>query len=372
MYWTILAISAISGILYHFYCSIFLRGLKTHKQKFNPHKPFVSVIIAARNEEMNIARCLTSVLNQSYPTELFEVIVAEDSSTDSTATIIDTFTEKFHNLQRMAVKDRDKAKSPKKNALSQAIAVSKGEILMFTDADCVVGQHWIKAMIAQYEDDTAVLAGYSSIHLQDWSKAKLVHKFEFLDFYSLVAANAGAICGGKYFACCGQNFSYRRSAYDHVGGFSRIAHIISGDDINMLQLFRQAKLKIDYSFSRHTSVSTKPITGWWQLINQRIRWSSNIKYQLQLNPELFLYFFTIFGYNIGIILLFFRYWSIALAVLVFKGFMDYRILGYATEIFLVDKKRFRYFIPWLLLQNIYTLIVGPAGLFNLFRWRGRH
>src|SRR5262245_39018213 len=51
----------------------------------------ISVIIAARNEEKNIARLLTSLENQDYPKDLFEVIVVDDHSSDNTATIVQNF-----------------------------------------------------------------------------------------------------------------------------------------------------------------------------------------------------------------------------------------------------------------------------------------
>ena len=51
----------------------------------------ISVIIPARNEEENIAACLNSVTNQSYPKDLFEVLVVDDHSTDNTASIIKSY-----------------------------------------------------------------------------------------------------------------------------------------------------------------------------------------------------------------------------------------------------------------------------------------
>ena len=44
-----------------------------------------SIIIPARNEALNIAICLQSIINQNYPKELFEVIIINDHSTDNTS-----------------------------------------------------------------------------------------------------------------------------------------------------------------------------------------------------------------------------------------------------------------------------------------------
>src|ERR1035441_6062701 len=52
---------------------------------------FISIIIAARNEEENIGHCIKSIIEQTYPSQMFEVIVVDDHSTDSTAAIVNSF-----------------------------------------------------------------------------------------------------------------------------------------------------------------------------------------------------------------------------------------------------------------------------------------
>src|SRR3954468_15749037 len=55
------------------------------------HTTKISVIIPARNEEQHIKACLDSICHQSYPKDLYEVIVVNDHSTDNTATVIDEY-----------------------------------------------------------------------------------------------------------------------------------------------------------------------------------------------------------------------------------------------------------------------------------------
>ena len=62
--------------------------LKTYnipEPKITNNNTFISVIIAARNEEENIGNCIASIIKQTYPAHLFEVIVVDDHSNDSTA-----------------------------------------------------------------------------------------------------------------------------------------------------------------------------------------------------------------------------------------------------------------------------------------------
>jgi len=60
------------------------QSIPTFKEKSISRKTTVSIIIPARNESKNIIKCLNAVLNQNYPTNLFEVIVIDDFSDDDT------------------------------------------------------------------------------------------------------------------------------------------------------------------------------------------------------------------------------------------------------------------------------------------------
>ena len=63
----------------------------------------ISIIIPARNEEENIADCLNSIIDQSYPKHLFEVLVVDDHSTDNTAAIIKSYAAE--NVKLISLQD---------------------------------------------------------------------------------------------------------------------------------------------------------------------------------------------------------------------------------------------------------------------------
>src|ERR1017187_7900651 len=60
-----------------------------------PPRVKVSIIIPARNEELHIANCLNSILDQTYPVDLTELIVVNDFSTDATASVVNHMGEKL-------------------------------------------------------------------------------------------------------------------------------------------------------------------------------------------------------------------------------------------------------------------------------------
>ena len=129
-------------ILYYWRGWVTIPGFTVVNQKA---KAKISVIIAARNEEENIATCLDSVCNQSYPKELFEILVVDDHSTDNTAAIIKSYTNK--NVKLISLKDFipvAKINSYKKKAIEIAIAQSTGELIITTDADCFAKENWLE------------------------------------------------------------------------------------------------------------------------------------------------------------------------------------------------------------------------------------
>ena len=78
--------------LYIFFLMWIIVGLRQLKLKSkNANQPFVSIIVAARNEEKNIGICLESLLKQNYPVDKYEIIVVDDHSEDDTSTICTSF-----------------------------------------------------------------------------------------------------------------------------------------------------------------------------------------------------------------------------------------------------------------------------------------
>ncbi len=96
--------------------------------------PFVSVIIPVFNDSQGLRRCLTALFNQSYSRERYEVIVADNGSSDDIEAAIREFDVVFVS-----------EKTPSSYAArNRGISVAKGEILAFTDADCIPASDWLE------------------------------------------------------------------------------------------------------------------------------------------------------------------------------------------------------------------------------------
>jgi Glycosyltransferases, probably involved in cell wall biogenesis len=123
-------------------------------------KPRISVVVAARNEEKDIEKCLQSLLKQTYPTNSYEIIIVDDGSTDKTASIVKSFSERFANIHLLSLMfDSEQKIGRKPIALAKGIAQASGEIILTTDADCIVPLRWIEIMVNHFEEGVVFVAG---------------------------------------------------------------------------------------------------------------------------------------------------------------------------------------------------------------------
>ena len=92
-------IVAIGLVIFMLNLILNLRSLrKPHSDSKMPEPaPFISILIPARDEELNIEACLQSLQNQDYPT--FEILVLDDNSSDSTASIVARIAAKDEHIQ---------------------------------------------------------------------------------------------------------------------------------------------------------------------------------------------------------------------------------------------------------------------------------
>lgn len=112
--------------------------------------PFVTVIVPVRDGERTLGDCLASLLASDYPVGHREIVVVDNNSKDRTAEIIRAFPVR-------SAWEQQRGASAARN---RGIAVSQGEILAFTDADCVVTSSWLRELVRGFEKgDTAAVAG---------------------------------------------------------------------------------------------------------------------------------------------------------------------------------------------------------------------
>ncbi|HEY9166319.1 MAG TPA: glycosyltransferase [Candidatus Kryptonia bacterium] len=234
--------------------------------------PRVSVVIAAKDEEVNLPACLKSVVELDYPADLLEVIVVNDDSSDSTPAVIDGYSRITNTVRRVDAVETKTLKG-KANALSQGIANASGEFIFLTDADCIVPKGWIKETLKYFDPDVGIVGGVTLISQTD----KAVYGMQALDWDFLLTVCAGAATLHKPIACLGNNLVVRKKAYEDVGGYSRIRFSVTEDFALYKAIAESGKWRFAFPMDRNTLVETKPVGTLKDVFSQRKRWGTGGK-----------------------------------------------------------------------------------------------
>ena len=186
-----------------------------------PAQPSVTVLVPARDEELLLPRLLASL--EAQDADRFEVVLVNDRSADRTASIMAEFAERHPGRVRIVtLTDDPEHGNPKQRALAAGAAEADGEVILMTDADCVVSPRWVRAMSRPFADERvglvfgSVIPGIEGLA----RKERALDRFQAFDQvfrfqYTAGAAGLGAPSGGF-----GNNLAVRRRALDDAGGFA--------------------------------------------------------------------------------------------------------------------------------------------------------
>lgn len=350
-------------------------GEKNHKNTTT-----VSVIIAARNEQKNIGLCIESILKQTYPANLFEIVVVDDHSIDSTAAIVDSF--KRNNITLIKLADFEGSKnlnSYKKKAIETGIGLAKGSLIVTTDADCIVQQAWLTTIASYFEETGSVFIAapvtYADPSSNDSSFKKLFKIFQSLDFMTLQGITGASVYKKVHNMCNGANLAYEKSAFHKVNGFEGIDNIASGDDMLLMhKIEKKYPGKIGYIKSTNVIVQTQPSENLKEFINQRVRWASKAdRYpDLKITTVLFLvYFLNAWIFFLSVYsFLYLKAFYLLLILFAVKIITELLFL-FPVAKFLGKQKLLWWFIPSQPFHIIYTLVAGWLGKFGSYTWKER-
>jgi cellulose synthase/poly-beta-1,6-N-acetylglucosamine synthase-like glycosyltransferase len=367
----IIFIIALSG--YFIQSVLFIIGASRKYPRSNSSDlPNATVIVAARNEERSILLCLKSLDNIDYPEAKLEVILVDDKSTDSTGKIIDGFICGKPKFKKIITKKEIGRLKGKTNALANALDVAKGEIILTTDADCTVSPSWVKATVSYYTDNVAAVTGFTTQIAEDNFTG-----MQAVDFIYLLFVASGTINLGTPISCIGNNMSYRKSAYDEVGGYESLPFSVT-EDFNLLNaIWKLRKYKIIAPLDKDAMVNSLPCKSVKELFRQKKRWAVG-----GIGVPLPGYLLFIFGFVTNfcafitplVLLNFFSSFAAAgtwIYMVFFKIVIDFFVL-YPIHNRLGILKNLKYFLAF----ELYYIIYVTALPFVLFSnrtviWKGR-
>lgn len=368
-------------ILIAYYRKYWLRieNYKIDKQPLPP-QPYLSVIIAARNEENNIGACLNALIDQHYPIDNFEIIVTNDHSTDATAAVVKSFDRPNIILLELAdYIDGKPLNSYKKKSIETALAIAKGELIVTTDADCIARPYWLQTLATFYCERQPVFiampVAYSLPQKSSFLK-KIFYIFQALDFMALQGITGASAATGIHNMCNGANLAYTKDSFYAVNGFDEIQDIASGDDMLLMEKIQKSfPDKISYLKSQEVIVTTHPSVTVGEFFHQRIRWASKADRYTDKKITavlVWVYFLNVWLLTLAIASFFSlqAMWWLLSSVFI-KIIMELFFL-YPVARFFKNEKLLWWFIPCQPFHIFYTVIAGWLGKFGNYRWKGRN
>ncbi|HJW68546.1 MAG TPA: glycosyltransferase [Candidatus Binatia bacterium] len=192
-------------------------------------EPTVSVIVPVFNGEATIRTCLEALLAQDWPREALELIVVDNRSTDATQAVVAEYPVRL--LEEHRVQSSYAARN-------RGVAASHGDLLAFTDADCVPDPGWVRALAGAFEDHRVGLAAGP---IEAWRADRLVERYQAVCALRAERAVRHPVLPFAQTA----NAACTRVVFDAVGGFD--AACIFGGDLDFCwRVQRSTGLRLAY------------------------------------------------------------------------------------------------------------------------------
>jgi len=273
----IISIVILIGILLIFqFVAILIRVTyfwKDHQESLPSDLPFVSVLIAARNEEYLLPNLFKSLEKLDYPEEKIMFLFANDQSTDHTEKLMEDWCGKKSNRKFITISDSEIKKyhpNGKANALVILGEIAKGDFLFFTDADCEVNPVWIKAGIAAFGQNTGLVIGITQVAGKDF-----FGRLQALDWLNILGFVKVASDLGLQTTGLGNNMVIEKSAYIKSGGFKNLPATMT-EDLGISKAISEADFEIVHQISPEMLTKTKQEDSIKSLLQQRKRWFSGV------------------------------------------------------------------------------------------------
>jgi len=205
--------------------------------------PLVTVIVPARNEAHNIARCVTSILSTNYPR--LEVVVVDDSSTDGTADIARDAARGDTRVRVVRNPALPTGWFGKQWACATGARIAQGEILQFTDADTVHAPDLVTRSIHAMQDTAADL--FSVAGRQElggfWERVVQPQMFTVLSmrYGGTESVTQSTRISSKI--ANGQCIFVRKASYDAIGGHGSVRASVA-EDLLLAQRFFAARKRV--------------------------------------------------------------------------------------------------------------------------------
>jgi len=245
--------------------------------------PRLSILIAAYNEQTGIRRKIEQTLALDYPSDLIEILVLSDGSTDQTDAIVESFRDPRVRLLQVS------GRKGKTNAQNEGVKVARGDVLIFSDATTIYHPQALRYLASNYADPKvgAVSGRYQYFDPAGWSPMGLgtIAFWNYENFTKVMQSRIRTISG-----CCGCIYSVRREAYtplapDVISDLVQPLHVIRQGYRVVFEeralAYEETTQSTSEEFSMRVRVVTRGIWGLLSLPELLIPWKSGwVSFQL--------------------------------------------------------------------------------------------
>ncbi|UPL51185.1 glycosyltransferase [Hymenobacter sublimis] len=234
--------------------------------------PRVSILLAARNEEAAIARCLHAIRALHYPPELLEVLLGDDGSTDQMAAVAAAAMQGYAGSFRVVpITDTLGTARGKANVLAHLSRVATTTYFFITDADIAVPPTWLTGLLAHAQPSVGIVTGLTLV-----TGPRLFHRLQGLDWLMALGLVQVVTDLGRPVTAMGNNMLVTRAAYEATGGYERLPFSVTED----FELFK-AVLRAGYTsrnlYRPEILAESLPMYSWRGLLHQRRRWLRGVE-----------------------------------------------------------------------------------------------
>jgi 1,2-diacylglycerol 3-beta-glucosyltransferase len=257
----ILGLTTILGI--HALGIIFTKP-RHHSPKIEADLPFVSVLVAAKNEEAVIGRLVRNLCNLEYGNGQYEVWIIDDNSTDNTPQLLAELKQEYQQLN--VFRRSPQASGGKSGALNQVLPLIKGDIIAVFDADAQVTPDMLLQVVPLFQKEQVgavqMRKAITNAPENFWTKGQMAEMLLDIWFQQQRTAigGIGELRGNGQFV--------RRQALASCGGWNE--ETIT-DDLDLTIRLHLDKWDIECVF--HPPVEEEGVTNATALWHQRNRWA---------------------------------------------------------------------------------------------------
>jgi cellulose synthase/poly-beta-1,6-N-acetylglucosamine synthase-like glycosyltransferase len=248
----------------------------------------VSVIIPIRNEALRMEGLLRTLMLQDCSGA--EYIFVDDRSSDESPAILRRFAGTREDV-RIITLTENPGPNHKQYALSRGIDIARGELFLFTDADCEVPPSWIRSMILRMADKRvgAVIGPVFKLPVKlsaDGNGKGFFQVYQCFDHairYMYLAASTGIGAAGGGF---GNNLILRRETLDFIGGYEKVPPSPTEDAALISQIRAKSTYQVRSACGADVFVMTRGEKSWGALVNQTLRWNNGGLFSPELSTRL--------------------------------------------------------------------------------------